>query len=196
MSNAQRLCWAGILTMAVFALLVAFSAVAHGDTPTLADRVAALVPRYGAKKLELVDAAEFGVAVDTACNHDRDCAARLVTMGIVESSLSLSVSRSEFLPHQGDSYTDKDGSLQHRAWGTFELHKNSHNADVWGSVDLLTQARAAKAAQAGALAECKAFREVPPEVGMWRVLAGRGCTSMYSGEKKRTDLLARVRRAL
>jgi len=188
--------WLPLVTIAALAGAMAVTALARGDAPTLADRVATLVPRYGSKSVPLVDAAEFGAAVDTACNHDRDCAARLVTMAVVESALSLSVSRSEFLPHQGDSYLDKDGTRQHRAWGTWELHKNAHNADVWGASDLLTQARAAKAAQVGALAECKAFREVPPEVGMWRILAGRGCTSMYSGAEKRMALLAQVRRRL
>lgn len=188
--------WLPIVTVTALAGAMAITAVVHADAPTLADRVAALVPRYGSKSVALVDAAEFGAAVDTACNHDRECAARLVTMAVVESSLSLSVSRSEYTEHQGDSYKDRDGVTQHRAWGTWQQHRNAHNADVWGADDLLTQARAAKAAQAGALAECKAFREVPAEVGMWRILAGRGCTSMYSGEAKRTALLAQVRRRL
>lgn len=188
--------WLPLVTVTALAGAMAITAIARGDAPTVADRVAALVPRYGSKSVPLVDATEFGAAVDTACNHDRDCAARLVTMAVLESGLSLSVSRSEYTEHQGDSYKDRDGVIQHRAWGTWQQHRNAHNADVWGASDLLTQARAAKAAQAGALVECKAFREVPPEVGMWRILAGRGCTGMWGGVEKRMQLLAQVRRRL
>lgn len=191
--KADRIGWCLLLFLAALGLAMAVTGIVHADAPTLADRVAHLVPGYGSKKVELVDAEEFGAAVDTACNHDRECAARLVTMGIVESALSLSVSRSEFSPHQGDAFTDKDGSIQHRAWGTFELHKNAHNAAVWGSADLLTQARSARAAQVGARAECKAFRGLDPDVGMWRVLSGRGCLYHYNGEEKRMQLLAKIR---
>lgn len=177
----------------------AFTVAAHGqDAPPspLAERIAALVPRFASKKVEPVDANEFGVAVDTACKHDRECAARLVTMAIAESGLSAAVSRSEYLPHQGDAYVNRDGVRVHRAWGTFQQHKSRNNADVWGSDDLLVQARAARSMQLGALAECKSFRGVLPEVGMFRVLAGRGCMAPYSGEEMRMQLLARVRRAL
>lgn len=188
-----KIAWATLLTLAVLALAMAFSAVAHGDTPTLADRVAALVPRYGSKKLELVDAADFGAAVDTACNHDRDCAARLVTMAVMESGLSAAVSRSEYTPHQGDAHTDRNGVRVHLAAGLWQLHKSRLNADTWNSPDLLVQARDARRMQLGALAECRAFREVPPEVGMFKVLAGRGCTGMWAGAEKRTDLLKKIR---
>ncbi|HYQ47090.1 MAG TPA: hypothetical protein VER11_34205 [Polyangiaceae bacterium] len=178
------------------AIALAFSAAARGDTPPLTARIAALVPRYASKKVDPVDANEFAEAVDTACKHDRECVARLVTMAIAESGLSSAVARSEYLPHQGDAYVNRDGVRVHRAWGTWQQHKSLHNADVWGSDDLLTQARAARAMQLGALAECRKFRGVQPEVGMFRVLSGRGCMAPYSGEEMRMQLLARVRRAL
>jgi len=177
-------------------IALAFSAAARGDTPPLPARIAALVPRFASKKVEPVDADAFADAVDTACKHDRECVARLVTMAIAESGLSAAVARSEYLPHQGDAFTDKNGVRQHRAWGTWQQHKSLRNADVWGSDDLLTQARAARAMQLGALAECSKFRGVQPEVGMWRVLSGRGCLAPFSGEEMRMTLLARVRRAL
>lgn len=85
--------FAPVAVVALAAAMLLTAALAHADAPTLADRVAHLVPGYGSKKVELVDAEEFGAAVDTACNHDRECAARLVTMGIVESALSLSLFR-------------------------------------------------------------------------------------------------------
>lgn len=182
------------------AVSCAFSAAAHSEElpppSPLAARVAALVPRFGSRKVELVDAQAFGVAVATACNGDRECAAKLLTMAIAESGLSAAVSRSEYLPHQGDAYVNRDGVRVHRAWGTWQGHKNAHNAAVWGSDDLLVQARAARSMQLGALAECRKFRGVSPEVGMWRVLSGRGCLLPYSGEQMRMTLLARVRRAL
>jgi hypothetical protein len=173
-----------------------FSCAAHADAPTLADRVAALVPRFGSKSVELVDPQEFGAAVDSACKGDRECAVRLVTMAIMESGLSKAVSLSEYKPHQGDAYLDRNGVRAHRAWGTWQGHKNARNADVWGSDDLLVQARSARSMQLGALAECRKFRGVTPEVGMWRVLSGRGCMLQYSGEDARQTMLARIRRAL
>jgi hypothetical protein len=181
-------------------IALAFSAAARGDSAPpqlpLAARVAALVPRFGSRKVELVDAQAFGVAIETACNGDRECAAKLVTMAVAESGLSAAVSRSEYRPHEGDAYTNRDGVRVHRAWGTWQGHKNAHNAGVWGSDDLLVQARAARSMQLGALAECRKFRGVDPEVGMWRVLSGHGCLLPYSGEEIRMGLLARVRRAL
>jgi hypothetical protein len=185
-----KLAWAAVIVLVVIALSMAFSAIAMADVPTLADRVAALVPRFGSKKVELVDAQEFGVAVDTACKHDRECAARLVTQAVMESGLSAAVARSEYSEHQGDAYKDKDGTIRHRAWGTYQIHRNAHNADVWGSDDLLVQARAARALQLGALAECKS------ELGLWHMLAGRGCTGLWDGAQKRVALLAQVRRRL
>jgi hypothetical protein len=174
----------------------AFSVAAHADAPTLESRVAALVPRFASKKAEPVDANNFASAIVTACKGERECVARLATMAIAESGLSAAVARSEYLPHQGDAYTNRDGVRVHRAWGTWQQHKSLHNVDVWGSDDLLTQARAARSMQLGALAECRKFRGVSPEVGMWRVLSGRGCLLPYSGEEMRMTLLARVRRAL
>jgi hypothetical protein len=191
-----KIAWATLAFLAALALAMAVTATVKADAPTLADRIAALVPRFGSRKVELVDAQEFAAAVDTACNHDRECAARLVAMAVAESGLSAAVARSEYLPHQGDAYTDKNGVRVHRAWGLFQAWKNSNNAHVWGDDNLLVQARAARSMQLGALAECRKFRGVDPEVGMWRVLSGRGCLLPYSGEEIRMGLLARVRRAL
>jgi hypothetical protein len=192
----------GWLTIAgCVATSCAFSLAARGDELTnpptaLVTRIAALVPRYGSRKVELVDAREFAAAVDTACNHDRECAARLVAMAVAESGLSAAVARSEYLPHQGDAYTDKNGVRVHRAWGLFQAWKNSNNAHVWGDDNLLVQARAARSMQLGALAECRKFRDTPPEVGMWRVLSGRGCRLAWPGEEMRVVLVAKIRRAL
>src|SRR6478735_1388524 len=178
-SDSNRVGWMTLIALSTLALFMFFTAVARTEPLTLADRIALLVPRFGSKSAELVDAREFGVAVDEACKHDRECAARLVTMAIMESALSAAVSRSEYTDHQGDSFIDRDGVRQHRAWGTWQGHKNSRNADVWGDDDLLVQARAARAMQLGALAECRKFRGVVPEVGMWRILSGRGCMAVY-----------------
>lgn len=177
----------------------AFSIAARADTPPvspLASRIAALVPRFGSRKVELVDAEAFGVAVDTACKGERECAAKLIVQAVAESGLSAAVARSEYTEHQGDAFLDKNGVRVHRAWGLFQAWKNRNNAEVWGSDDLLVQARAARSMQLGALAECGKFRGVAPEVGMWRVLSGRGCLLPYSGEEMRMQLLQRVRRAL
>jgi hypothetical protein len=196
MSASSSLGVGAVIFLAVLALTMFFTAVGKSEPQSLADRIAELVPRYGSKSVELVDAQEFGIAIDVACNHDRECAARLFTMAVKESALSLAVSRSEYRPHEGDSYIDKEGIRQHKAWGTWQAHKNRNNAEVWGSTDLLVQAKAARLMQLGALAECRAFRGVLPEVGMWRILSGRGCMAPYTGEDARMTMLARIRRAL
>ncbi len=193
--------WATLAFLAALALAMFFSAaLARADEipppSALAARVAALVPRYGSRKVELVDAQAFGAAVDAACKHDRECAARLVTMAVLESGLSAAVARSEYKPHEGDAYTDRNGVRVHRAAGLWQAHKNRHNAETWGSKDLLVQAKDARSMQLGALAECRHSRGVLPEVGMWRVLSGRGCSYPYSGEDARMTLLEKIRRAL
>ena len=196
MSASNRLGIGAVIGLAVVGLFMFFTAIGHTEPPSLADRIAAIVPRYGSRKVDLVDAQEFAQAVDTACKHERECAARLVTMAIAESALSAAVSRSEYKPHEGDSYIDRDGVRQHKAWGIWQGHKNARNADVWGSDDLQVQAQAARNMQLGALAECRKFRGVTPEVGMWRILSGRGCMLPFPGEEMRMALLAKIRRAL
>lgn len=191
--DARALVWALMIVLAFGAMTAFFIGVAGADAPSLTERIAAIVPRFGSKKVPLVDANEFATAVDTACKHERECAARLVTMAIMESGLSSAVSRSEYTPHQGDAYIDRNGVRVHRAWGSWQLHKSSHNADVWGSDDLLVQARAARAMQMGALVECHHSRGLDPDVGMWRILSGRGCRYSYSGEDARQQLLAKIR---
>lgn len=191
-----RFAWGSIVLLAALAMVFFFCAVAKGDAPTLADRIAVLVPRYASKKTEPVAATELASAIDSACKHDRECAARLLTMAVMESGLSAAVSRSEYTEHQGDAYTDRDGVRQHLAWGTFQQHKNARNAADWGNDDLTVQARHARAIQAGALAECRKFRGVDPEVAMWRILSGRGCMVKFSGEDARQVLLRKIRKAL
>lgn len=196
MNSREKAGWYAVVFLAALSLSMALSAICRADAPTLADRVAALVPRFGSKKVELVDAQEFGAAVDTACKHERECAARLTAMAIAESGLSAAVSRSEYTPHQGDARVNSDGVRVHLAAGLWQLHRSRLNADTWDSHDLLVQARDARRMQLGALAECKGFREVQPEVGMFKVLAGKGCTGMWAGVEKRTTLLAQIRRRL
>lgn len=177
-----------------FAALIA-ALTAHASAPTLAERIATLVPQYGSRKVELVDAREFGEAVATACKGERECAARLTAMAILESGLSLNVSKSIYEPHQGDAYVTKEGVRVHRAAGTWQLHKSRINADTWGSESLLVQARDARRMQLGALAECRSFR-VDQAVAFWRVLAGRGCMGAWRGEVARAELVTKLMRKL
>lgn len=195
MNFEGRLAWFAIVALLVTGLVFAYCGHAHAAA-ALAERIALLVPRLGARGAELVEPSEFGRAVAIACEQDRECAARLVTMAVMESGLRASVARSEYGYREGDAYTDRKGVRQHRAWGTYQQHRSRNNAEVWGSPDYLVQARAARALQLGALAECRAFRSVQAEIGMWRILSGRGCRLPYSGESARMEMLARVRRAL
>lgn len=196
MSASNRVGWWTLLFLAALGFAMAVSSVARADYSRLAERVAELVPRFGARGIELVEPVEFGNAVAQACNQDRECAARLLTMAVLESGLSAAVARSEYRYHEGDAYTDRFGIRRHKAWGTYQLHRHRLNADVWGDDDALVQAKAARLAQAGAVAECRGFRSVPPELGMWRVLSGRGCLFPYSGEAARMALLTKIRRVL
>jgi len=196
MSPVNRVGWVTLAFLFALGFAMALCSVARADYSRLAERVAELVPRYGARGIELVEPVGFGNAVAQACNQDRECVARLLTMAVMESGLSAAVSRSEYKPYEGDAYLDRNGVRQHRAWGTYQQHRSRLNAEVWGDDDALVQARAARLAQAGAVGECRGFRSVLPEVGMWRVLSGRGCLAPYSGEAARMALLARVRKAL
>jgi hypothetical protein len=195
-SPSNRVGWVTLAFLFALGFTLALCSVARADYSRLAERVAELVPRFGSRGIELVEPVEFGNAVAQACNQDRECVARLFTMAVLESGLSAAVSRSEYRYHEGDAYTDRQGVRQHKAWGTYQLHRSRLNADVWGTEDAFVQAKAARLAQAGAAAECRGFRSVLPEVGMWRVLSGRGCLFPYSGEAARMALLVRIRKAL
>lgn len=192
----MRVGWITLAALAALGLVLSFCSIARADFSRLAERVAYLVPRYGSRAAVLVEPVEFGNAVAQACNQDRECVARLLTMAIMESGLSAAVARSEYTENQGDAYTDRHGVRRHRAWGTYQQHRSRNNAAVWGDPDPLVQARAARRAQAGAIAECRSFRGLVPELGMWRILSGRGCLAPYSGEGARMALLAKIRRAL
>lgn len=216
MTAVNRIGWFLLLGLALLALTLALCSRARADSGSLpfpvaapssanatrlggerlTARVAALVPRFGNKGIELVDPGEFASAIVEACNRDVECIARLAAMAIKESGLSAAVARSEYRYHEGDAYTDRYGVRRHRAWGLFQMHRSRLNAEVWGNDDLRVQARTAQRMQAGALAECRAFRGVLPEIGMWRVLSGRGCAARYEGEEARMVMLGHVRRVL
>lgn len=196
MTSVNRIGWFVIAVLVSLAMWLGMCSVARADESRLGQRVAELVPRFGARGVELVEPGAFGNAVAEACGQERECVAKLLTMAVLESGLRASVARSEYAYHEGDAYTDRYGVRQHRAWGTYQLHRSRLNDEVWGDDDLLVQARAARRAQQGAELECRGFRSVAPELGMWRVLSGRGCLAPYSGEAARMTLLAKIRRAL
>lgn len=163
---------------------------------SLVDRIVAVVPSIASKSEPSVDARELAEAVDAVSKGDPRWAALLLTIAASESALSDRIRRGEFREHEGDSYRDKDGSIQHRAWGVLQVHRSAFNASVWGSPLLSDQVREGSRLARGFVGMCKRAG-VPFPLGVFRALGnGRSCTQRLKGEERRVALYSKLVRSL
>lgn len=187
--------WAAIAIFIAVAVSYVFAGQAHANAPTLHETIVAAVPSLGSKKEPTVDADDFAYAIVDVANGNRQWVALLMTIAISESALSERVRLDQYFPHEGDSFVDTDGSIGHRASGLWQVHRNSTNADVWGSHDLTVQAKMASRLARGAFYMCKRAG-VPFPLGVFRALGSGSCTMPLPGEEKRMALFSRLMRRL
>lgn len=185
-----------ILAIVALACAMLFTAVtAHANAPTLHETITSAVPGIASKREAIVDADELANAVVEVSKGNRQWAALLLTLGASESAWSERIRLGVYRDHEGDSFRDRDGAIQHRAWGVLQVHKSTLNASVWGSPVLLDQVREGSRLARGAFYMCKRAG-VPFPLGVFRALGGRGCSSPLPGEEKRMALFARLMRRL
>jgi len=186
-----RIGWATIGFLVAISIAMVISArLAHADQPTLTDRIAAVIPSLVSSKEENVDAREFAEAVASVPKVNREWAALLLTIATHESSLRARIARSEYR-----SKKEGDGG---RAFGLFQAHKNSLNADVWGSTDIRVQTIEAARALRSAFYQCNG-RQPPRADWVARTInayAGRRCDAQWVGLDRRVATFNRVVRRL
>lgn len=181
--------------LAALGLVFGLIGVAHSSALTLHESITTAVSSIGSKREPTVDANEIADAVIDVSKGNRQWIALLLTLGASESAWSERIRLGGYSDHEGDSFRDADGTIQHRAWGVLQVHKSTLNASVWGSPVLLDQVREGSRLARGAFYMCKRAG-VPFPLGVFRALGGRGCTSPLPGEEKRMAMYARLVRRL
>jgi len=69
-------------------------------------------------------------------------------------ALSARIARGEYRDFEGDSFRNRDGKVQHRAWGLWQAHRNRLNDAAWGSPDIGVQTQEAARALRRAFYTC------------------------------------------
>lgn len=191
--KANSIGWIVILYCVAVALTL--SALAHASGPTLTDRLVAVQPMFQSAKDEPVDARELAEAIAEVAKGNRQWAALVLTMAVHETQLADRARRGEFKDYEADSYKEKDGTIKHHAWGTYQLWRNLTNDADWGSTDIKIQTRAASRMLKGAYYRC-AKSGVPFPLNTIRAVAGRGCAQPIKGEQQRLATYERLLRRL
>lgn len=185
---------AAVIALAILGMIMFFTAVAKSEVAppvTFVDRLVALQPSFANKKDPPVDAREFAEAVDAVAKGNRQWAALITTLAIHEGGLSDRIRRGEYTRHEGDSFVDKNGDVQHKAWGLLQVHRSSLNADVFGSLEIRDQIREGSRIARGMFYMCKTAG-VPFPLGVFRAMGGHGCHVTLKGEQARVATFNRV----
>lgn len=135
-------------------------------------------------------------AVHRAAKGDPDVAAMTLAIGFHESAYSLRIGRSECRGRECDPRRLKDGSLEYRARGFFQLHQNGLSSSAWASL-LGAESYDAQATEAvrrvrSAIATCRSHGML----GAFRAYAGRQCDATLKGEASRLATFTSIRRKL
>jgi hypothetical protein len=158
-----------------------------GNGPTLAELLAKAAPHRAGS----VDALELGAAI-AVFEPNPERAAMLLTIAEHESRLRATIARSECGPHECDRDT-KTHAI--RAWGLFQQHQNTLNADAWGAEDLDVQAFWAARQLRYAWTRCEHMGVYLP-LGALRAYAGGQCDMPIPGEQDRLATFERIKRRI
>src|SRR6187402_87857 len=175
-SALDRLRRAIMAACAAFAIGLWFTSFAGAAAPSLMERLIAVQAPLQSKIDEPVDARELATAIASVPKITREWAALILTVAAHESALSARIQRGEYKPHEGDSFRNREGKLQHRAWGLWQAHRNRLNDTVWGSADLQVQTEEAARALRRAFYQCNGGQR--PHTG-WV----RSTLNAYSGRR-------------
>lgn len=189
----------GILAAcAAFAIGLWFTSLAGAAAPSLIERLIAAQAPLQSKADEPVDARELATAIAEVPKITREWAALILTVAGHESALSARIARGEYKDYEGDSFRNREGKLQHRAWGLWQAHRNRLNDTAWGSPDLHVQTEEAARALRRAFYQCNGGKR--PHTDWVRstlnAYSGRRCDATWPGLEKRLTTYQHVLRAL
>ncbi len=148
------------------------------------DRLIAVQPALQSRKEPPVDARELAEAIAAIPKVSPTWAAMVLTIAAHESGLRARIARSDCRP------AECDGG---RAWGLYQSHKNTRNAEAWGSPDLRLQTLEAAAALRSAFYQCGGLKSADWPLQTIRAYAGHGCGSPLRGEAERVATFERLR---
>jgi hypothetical protein len=190
MSGANRIGW-GVVFFAIAINLgfVLASKRAHPAELTLAERVTAVQHSLRSRKEPSVEPPALTAAL-LGATQSRDWIALLLTVAHHEAALSERIARGECRLKIGECDAGK-------AWGLWQMHRNDHTREVWGSVDLDVQAKAAARMLKRMFYKCQSG----PLRADWvaRTLsayAGLRCEAQWPGLAPRVATFQRVRSRL
>lgn len=191
LDRLRRAIWAAC---AAFAIGLWFTSFAGAAAPSLIERLIAAQRPLQSRLDEPVDAEELATAIAGVPKITREWAALILTVAGHESALSARIQRGEYKPHEGDSFRNREGKLQHRAWGLWQSHRNRLNETVWGSPDLQVQTGEAARALRRAFYQCNGGGR--PHAGWVRstinAYSGRRCDATWPGLEKRLKTYQQV----
>ena len=183
---------------AAFAIGLWFASFAGAAAPSLIERLIKAQAPLQSKLDEPVDARELATAISGVPKITREWAALILTVAGHESALSARIARGEYKDYEGDSFRNREGKVQHRAWGLWQAHRNRLNDGAWGSPDVGVQTEEAARALRRAFYQCNGGGR--PHADWVRSTlnsySGRRCDASWPGLEKRLATYQRVLRAL
>ena len=183
---------------AAFAIGLWFTSFAGAAAPSLIERLIKAQAPLQSKLDEPVDARELATAIAGVPKITREWAALILTVAGHESALSARIARGEYKDYEGDSFRNREGKVQHRAWGLWQAHRNRLNDRAWGSTDIGVQTEEAARGLRRAFYQCNGGGR--PHTDWVRSTlnsySGRRCDASWPGLEKRLTTYQRVLRAL
>jgi hypothetical protein len=173
-----------LVTLALFAIVMAIAAHCRADGERLIDRLVTVQPALQSRQDEPVDARELAEAIAAIPRVNASWAALVLTIAAHESALSARIARGECRRNECDGG---------RASGLYQSHRNKLNAAAWGSTDIRVQTLEAARALRSAFYTCKA--SAGPD---WVRLtingyAGKRCDAQWPGLDQRLATYERIR---
>ncbi len=197
-SVLERLQRAIVAACATFAILLWVTSFAGAAASSLIERLVTAQTPLQSKKDEPVDARELAEAIAAVPKINREWAALILTVAAHESALSARIARGEYRDFEGDSFRNRDGKVQHRAWGLWQAHRNRLNDAAWGSPDIGVQTQEAARALRRAFYTCNGGNH--PHTDWVRSTltsySGRNCDATWPGLDKRVATYERILHAL
>jgi hypothetical protein len=198
LAGVYRLRRAIMAACAAFAIALWFTSFAGAEAPSLIERLVAAQKPLQSKQDEPVDPQQLATAIAAVPKISREWAALILTVAAHESALSARIARGEYRDFEGDSFRNREGKVQHRAWGLWQAHRNKLNDGAWGSPDIAVQTEEAARALRRAFYTCNGGGH--PHADWVRSTlssySGRRCDADWPGLDRRLATYQRVLRAL
>lgn len=189
LSASNRVGWVTLIALSAMGSVMFISAVGHTEPVSLVDRLVAAQRPLASRKEEAVDPLELATAIAAVPKVTREWAALILTVAAHESALSARIAANDCAKHECDGG---------RAFGLYQAHKNTHNADVWGSSDIRVQTLEAARGLRSGFYVCNGRRKLPVDWVARTIngYAGKRCDAQWPGLDQRLATFNRTVRKL